>query len=70
MGRIFFDTLLIIPAFVAISISPTQKDMTPIMVMHSVIASLDESMAAFVTSGIFPVQAANMMPTSIIPAHR
>lgn len=40
------------PAFVAISISPTQKDMIPIIVMHSVIASLEESSAALVMSGM------------------
>lgn len=46
------------PAFVAISISPTQKDMIPIIVMHSVIASLEESSAALVMSGMRPVNAA------------
>ena len=59
-----------IPAFVAISIRPTQKDMTPIIVMHKVMASLEESMAALVISGMRPVKAAKIMPISIMPAHR
>lgn len=51
-GRIFLEAAGIIPALEAISISPTQKDMTPIMVIQSEMASLDESSAALVISGI------------------
>ena len=70
IGRIFLEAPLMIPAFVAISIRPTQKDMTPIIVMHKVMASLEESMAALVISGMRPVKAAKIMPISIMPAHR
>ena len=51
--------------FGRISISPTQKDMTPIMVIQSEMASLDESSAALVISGIRPVNAAYTMPVRI-----
>ena len=50
LSRKLFDDA----GFVAISISPTQKDMIPI-IMHSVIASLEESSAALVMSGMRPV---------------
>ena len=58
------------PDFSAISISPVQKDMTPIMVMQRVTASLEESKAAVVMSGILPEKAAKRMPIRIIPDHR
>ena len=57
-GFNFRESCSMMPAFVAISISPTQKDMIPIIVMHSVIASLEESSAALVMSGMRPVNAA------------
>ena len=57
-GLIFLVITSIKPLVFAISISPIQKEMTPSMVRHSVIASLEESSAAFVTSAIFPVRAA------------
>ena len=69
-GFIFREALLMISAFAAISIRPTQKDMTPIIVMHKVTASLEESSAALVISGMRPVNAAKMMPTRIMPAHK
>ena len=59
-----------IPAFWAISISPTQRAMTPIMVTHRVMASLEESMAALVIWGMRPVNAAKRMPARIMPAQR
>ena len=49
---------------------PVQNAITPIIVMHSVTASFDESSAAFVISCIFPLNAPNTTPTRIIPAHR
>ena len=69
-GRIFLEAAGIVPALEAISISPTQKDMTPIMVIQSEMASLDESSAAFVISGIRPVNAAYTMPVRIIKDQR
>mgnify|MGYP007028732357 FL=1 len=69
-GRIFLEAAGIIPALEAISISPTQKDMTPIMVIQSEMASLDESSAALVISGIRPVNAAYTMPVRIIKDQR
>ena len=70
IGRIFLEAAGIIPALEAISISPTQKDMTPIMVIQSEMASLDESSAALVISGIRPVNAAYTMPVRIIKDQR
>ena len=58
------------PPLWAISMSPVQKAITPAMVMHRVIASLEESSAALVTSTICPVHAAYTMPITIIPAQR
>ena len=46
--------------FSAIPMSPVQKDMTPIIVMQRVTASLEESKAAVVMSGILPEKAAKM----------
>lgn len=46
------------PDFSAIPMSPVQKDMTPIIVMQRVTASLEESKAAVVMSGILPEKAA------------
>ena len=69
-GRIFLEAAGIIPVLEAISISPTQKDMTPIMVIQSEMASLDESSAALVISGIRPVNAAYTMPVRIIKDQR
>jgi len=60
----------ITPAAAAISIRPTQNDITPIMVMHKEIASLDESRAAFVISGRVPVNVAKIIPIRIIKAHK
>ena len=48
----------IMPDLVAISIRPVQKDITPIIVIQRVTASLEESRAASVISGIRPVKAA------------
>ena len=56
-GCSFRDAAAISPDRCAISISPTQKDITPSIVIQSVTASLEESSAAFVTSAILPVNA-------------
>jgi hypothetical protein len=57
-GLSTLESVRIIPAFVAISINPIQKDMTPNIVKQSVTASFEESIAALVTSLMFPISAA------------
>ena len=69
-GFSFLDNDLMTPDSLAISISPTQKDMTPIIVMQREIASLAESNAALVTDWRFPVNAANIIPVKIMKAHK
>lgn len=69
-GRIFFVAAAMIPARVAISMNPIQKDITPSIVMQSETASFDESIAAVVISGSRPVHAAYTIPIIIIPAHK
>lgn len=69
-GEIAFDKFWMIPAFVAISISPTHNDITPTIVIHSVTASLDESSAAFVIFARFPCNVPYIIPMIIIPAQR
>lgn len=69
-GRIRLDALRMIPDLAAISISPIQRDMTPIMVIQRVMASFAESRAAFVISGMVPEKAAKMTPVRIMPAQR
>ena len=53
----FSDHFLISPAPLAISITPTQSAIIPVMVMHSVTASFADANAASVTACIFPVTA-------------
>ena len=69
-GFIFPANPAMMPAFSAIFISPTQNAITPVIVIQSVTASFAESSAASVTSGSFPVNAANTTPIRIINAHR
>ena len=57
-------------SYTHLSIIPVQKAITPEIVMQSVTASLEESSAAFVTSGICPVNAAKKIPAMIMPAQR
>ena len=56
-GFNFSDHFLISPAPLAISITPTQSAIIPVMVMHSVTASFADANAASVTACIFPVTA-------------
>ena len=69
-GKSFAESFRIMPASWAISIIPVQKAITPEIVMQSVTASLEESSAAFVISGICPVNAAKKTPAMIMPAQR
>ena len=57
-GLSFREAWAMIPPFSAIFISPIHIERTPIIVMHKETASFDESMAAFVISGIRPVKEA------------
>ena len=69
-GRIFFAALPMIPACAAISMIPHQNDIIPIIVIQSVTASFEESSAAFVITSILPLNAPNIIPIKIMPAHR
>lgn len=53
-GPIFFTRLSIIPAFLAISISPLQRPVTPRREIASTTASFEARSAPSVTSGSFP----------------
>ena len=56
-GPIFFTRLSIIPAFLAISISPLQRPVTPRREIASTTASFEARSAPSVTSGSFPQEA-------------
>ncbi len=65
-GFSFRFNAAIIPASLAISISPTHNDITPIIVMQRETASFAESSAAAVTASIFPVTAPYTTPMTIM----
>ena len=67
-GSHFLTAASIIPADLAISITPVHMDIMPSMVTHNVTASFAESSAAPLTASIFPENEANAIPISIIKA--
>ena len=69
-GASILVILSIMPALMAISIRPFQKDTIPSIVMLRVMASFDEEITASVTACILPVKEPYKIPIKSIPPQR